>query len=99
VRHRTERPELSAYKGDMAKVLYSRKQPQDAVRWRFVQGADSQWRWHRGANGDSPAVSSPFADFGRCVSDAIKNGFKADMHSYATQTPAMSIDWTKRPPW
>jgi hypothetical protein len=97
VRHRTERLACPAYKGKMATP--HAKESQDAVRWTFVQDDDSKWRWHRGANGNSPTVSSPFVDFGRCVSDAIKNGFKADTHSYSTQTPAMTIDWSKHAPW
>lgn len=54
--------------------------------WEFIQGEDFQWRSHHIAGGSSPIVSEPFADFGRCVSDAIRRGFRADMHAYATRS-------------
>jgi len=72
-------------------------------RWQFVQAEDSTWHWHRGANGDGPTVSEPFDNFGRCLSDAIKHGFRPDLHPYSTRAGgAVSgppIDWShdKRP--
>ena len=53
--------------------------------WEFLQGEDFQWRSHHRANGDRPVVSEPFADFGRCISDAIMRGFRANVHTYATR--------------
>ena len=69
-------------------------------RWQFIQSEDSTWRWHRGANGDTDSVSAPFKDFGRCVSDAIKNGFRADLHPYSTRAHGLisgtEIHWSRR---
>lgn len=74
--------------------------PHTESRWQFIQSEDSTWRWHRGANGDSASTSAPFKDFGRCVSDAIKHGFRADLHAYSTRThgpvSGTHIDWSRR---
>jgi hypothetical protein len=66
-------------------------------RWEFKQNAHQRWQWHRGINGQGPATSKEFDDFGRCLSDAIRNGFKPDTHQYATRSNGWSMDWSRRP--
>jgi hypothetical protein len=70
----------------------------DSLGWRFVQDANSKWRWYRAANGHSPAASEEFSNFGRCLSDAIKHGFKPDAHKYSTESKGWNTDWTRAPP-
>lgn len=68
------------------------------LRWQFIQAPDSTWRWRRAANGDGPSVSPPFNNFGHCISDAIKHGFRPDMHPYSTRSSAgastTNIEWS-----
>ena len=54
--------------------------------WEFLQGEDFLWRSHHRANEGSLVISEPFADFGRCMSDAIVRGFRADLHTYSTRS-------------
>jgi hypothetical protein len=69
----------------------------DIPRWKFVQNANATWQWHRGSNGHAPGTSNEFDDFGRCLSDAIKNGFKPDSHHYATQSKGWHTAWSRQP--
>jgi hypothetical protein len=62
------------------------RNPFPTPHWEFIQGEDFQWRAYSSANGESPLVSEPFADFGRCVSDAIRHGFRADLHACSTRS-------------
>jgi hypothetical protein len=68
----------------------------DEPRWEFKQNANKRWQWYRGINGHGPGTSKEFDDFGPCLSDAIKNGFRPDTDKYATHSGGRSIDWSRR---
>ena len=99
VRYRTVAIPDSPYKGCMT-IRRTFATPYANALWEFLQGEDFQWRSHHIASG-SPIISEPFADFGRCVSDAIKRGFRADLHAYATRSngkgSSTHITWSQGP--
>jgi hypothetical protein len=67
--------------------------PADSPRWEFVQEESAAWHWHRGANGHAPASSEAFKDFGKCVSDAIKHGFRPGAQRYSTLSGGWKTDY------
>ena len=89
----------------MATSLATSSLSEDA-RWKFIQAEDTLWRWSRAESSEGPATSPPFVSFGRCLSDAIKHGFRPDLHPYSKRTGIASpsgslIEWihaTRLPP-
>jgi hypothetical protein len=69
----------------------------DTSRWTFVQNQNTRWQWFRGIHGHGPGSSPEFDDFGRCLSDAIKHGFRPDAHKYSTRSKGWDLDWTRHP--
>jgi hypothetical protein len=68
-----------------------------APRWQFTQNTNQTWQWHRSSNGDVPGSSTEFAEFGACLSDAIKHGFRPDSHKYATRSSGWQTEWSRNP--
>jgi hypothetical protein len=55
-----------------------------AIRWRFRQDSQSQWHWRRFLYKKIVTESQAFNDYGECVLDAIRNGFKPADEPYET---------------
>jgi hypothetical protein len=68
-----------------------------APRWQFTQNVNKAWQWHRSSNGDIPGSSLEFTEFGPCLSDAIKHGFRPDTDKYATRSSGWQTEWTRSP--
>ena len=60
-------------------------------RWHvieFTRSIDNRWSWRRLlTDGSIDTLSEPFEDYGNCVYDAIKNGFRPALHHWVVTTP------------
>ena len=54
------------------------------ILWDFRQDSREQWHWRRFLYRKIVTESRAFDDYGQCVLDAIRNGFKPSKEPYET---------------
>lgn len=56
------------------------------AHWQFVQALAGSWFWRdMTINGAGAAISQPFTNYGKCVINAIANGFTPDSQRYSVE--------------
>jgi hypothetical protein len=64
------------------------------ILWHFIQDTELRWHWRRLlVDHTVSAQSEAFDDYGRCVSDAIRNGFNPGRQGYSSISGNRTTDY------
>lgn len=69
------------------------------ILWEFYQDQGLRWFWRRLlTNSSVDAKSEAFPDYGRCVSDAIRNGFDPSKQDYSNSSGNYTTHYRRNKP-